>query len=79
MFTIIREIIRVGKFALSSFSRDERGVTTIEYGLLAAGLALIIGLLVDEGGPFYNALSDIFAHVTNTMTDGASSEGGGTE
>ena len=73
MFTIIREILRAGKFALSYFGRDERGVTTIEYGILAAGLALIIGILVKDNGPFHNALTEIFNHVLETLPESDSS------
>ena len=33
------------------FIRSRRGVTAIEYGILAAGVAIVIGALVSSDGP----------------------------
>lgn len=36
------------------FIRSRRGVTAIEYGILAAGVAIVIGALVSSDGPACN-------------------------
>jgi pilus assembly protein Flp/PilA len=76
MFTVINQFMRHGRFFLSSLVRDERGVTTIEYGILAAGLALIIAALVADNGAFHNALNDIFEHIHNPLPQSDSGSGG---
>ena len=76
MFTIIRECVRGARYLLSSLVRDERGVTTIEYGILAAGLALIIAALVSDNGAFHKALTEIFDHILNQLPQSDSGSGG---
>jgi len=50
---------------IKTFFRDEEGVTAIEYGLLAALIALvIIGAVALVG----TNLSGVFASVGNTLT-----------
>lgn len=48
--------------ALGSLGRDKRGVTAIEYGLIAAGIAAVIVLAVltlsDEVGEMFTSTSD---------------------
>ena len=39
------------------FIRSRRGVTAIEYGILAAGVAIVIGALVSSDGPLATAMS----------------------
>ena len=48
------------------FSRDERGATAIEYGLIAGAMAVII---VAVFATFGNGLSDAFTNVTEQMQD----------
>jgi pilus assembly protein Flp/PilA len=61
--------------ACRAFARDRRGVTTIEYGILAAGLAVIIGALVADGGSFSETLSKVFENILDQLPQ--SSTGGG--
>ncbi len=53
--------------SLRHFLRSERGVTAIEYGILAAGLAVIIGTLVSKGGTFSTALDQIFTNIIGNL------------
>jgi pilus assembly protein Flp/PilA len=69
MFSILRYVISHARF----FVRDQRGITTIEYGILAAGLAIIITALVDKDGTFYTALENIFSNVLDNMPQGEDS------
>jgi pilus assembly protein Flp/PilA len=54
---------------LMRFLKDEEGVTAIEYGLIAALIAVaIIAVLTTAGG----ALQDIFTRVSTELTTAAS-------
>lgn len=57
--------MKLGK-RIRLFARDERGVTALEYGILAAIVAVIIG------GTIYSNLtgtfSTVFAKVTSAVT-----------
>lgn len=46
---------------------DVRGVTTIEYGVLAAGLALVVSVILGEDGAFTEALESAFGKVTESI------------
>ncbi len=46
------------KLALENYKNDERGVTAIEYGLIAAGISIVIAALV----------GDIGTHLTTIFT-----------
>ncbi len=56
--------IRTGKFA-----RDEDGATAIEYGLIAAGIAIAIVIIVFAVG---NSLNDLFTTVQTWLDHAAS-------
>jgi pilus assembly protein Flp/PilA len=46
--------------------RDERGATAIEYGLIAAGIAVaIISVVNSLGGQLANTYSDVSADLAN--------------
>ena len=47
------------------FIRSRRGVTAIEYGILAAGVAIVIGALVSSDGPLATAISDLFKGIVD--------------
>ena len=49
---------------LKSFLRDESGATAIEYGLIAAGIAVAIITVVQGLGP---KLADTFTNVTTAI------------
>ncbi|KJY81289.1 hypothetical protein TW74_01280 [Vibrio nigripulchritudo] len=55
---------------------DVRGVTTIEYGVLAAGLALVVSVILGEDGAFTEALESAFGKVTESIEKNSS---GGSE
>ncbi|WP_045418159.1 Flp family type IVb pilin [Vibrio owensii] len=53
------------KLALESYKNDERGVTAIEYGLIAAGIAvLIIGGVTTIGGELKTTFDKIATALT---------------
>ena len=43
-----------------NFVNNKKGVTAIEYGILAAGVAVVIGALVSTDGPFATTLQELF-------------------
>ena len=49
------------------FIRSRRGVTAIEYGILAAGVAIVIGALVSSDGPLAPAISDLFKGIVDHL------------
>ena len=53
---------------LGDFLRDERGVTAIEYGILAASMAAAIGLIFGSDGAFIRALNERFASIADQIT-----------
>ncbi|MES2907416.1 MAG: Flp family type IVb pilin [Pseudomonadota bacterium] len=50
--------------ALQRFMRDESGATAIEYGLIAAGIAVVIITAVGTVG---NNLANVFNNVANNI------------
>jgi pilus assembly protein Flp/PilA len=68
MFSIISVALNFIRFRKPGFLRDERGVTTIEYGILAAGLAVLIAALVSGEGGLNKALNDIFEQVVEDVS-----------
>ena len=55
---------------LSQFKNDERGVTAIEYGLIAVAMAVLVTTAVGDGG-FIDKLEKAFTQV-GTAIDAAS-------
>lgn len=49
------------------FLRSKRGVTAIEYGILAAGVAIVIGALVSSDGPLANAINELFRNIVDHL------------
>ncbi len=52
---------------IRKFIREKKGVTAIEYGILAAGVAVVIGALVSSDGPLASAISDLFGNIVNQL------------
>jgi len=52
------------KLALENYKNDERGVTAIEYGLIAAGISIVIASLVGDIG---GALKTIFGQIATAL------------
>lgn len=59
---------------LSRFLSDEKGVTAIEYGLIAAGIAVAIIATVDALG---SQLNVTFTSVSNALAGSGGTGGGG--
>lgn len=59
---------------ISNFLKRRDGVTSIEYGILAAGLAVAIAAIVAEEGAFRVALNDIFEAVVEAVPTEATPE-----
>lgn len=53
---------------VKAFFKDENGATAIEYGLIAAGIAIAILAAVFTLG---NSLENIFTNVSNTVQNAA--------
>lgn len=51
---------------LSKFKNDERGVTAIEYGLIAVAMAVLVTTAVDSEG-FIGKLEGAFAQVAGAI------------
>ncbi len=52
---------------LTAFAHDKRAVTAIEYGVLAASIALGIGTIFGGESDFMNALTDTFGKITEQL------------
>lgn len=52
---------------LLRYWHDERAVTAIEYGVLAASIAIGIGALFASDGEFMTALDDTFKKITEQL------------
>lgn len=53
---------------LKQFARDEEGVTAIEYGLIAAAIAVVVGAAASSMG---GSINTIFQKITNTLSAAA--------
>lgn len=51
--------------AVRNFTRDEEGITAIEYGLIAAVIVVAITTVLDDVG---NALKAVFTSIKDTLT-----------
>ncbi|MCB5358397.1 Flp family type IVb pilin [Vibrio lentus] len=67
---ITKLYVKTGMF-LSQFKNDERGVTAIEYGLIAVAMAVLVSTAVADGG-FISKLEAAFTQVGEAI-DSASS------
>lgn len=54
--------------SIRNFKKDERGVTAIEYGLIAVAIALFIVALFYNDGGFMKALKDKFTDLSTTIS-----------
>jgi pilus assembly protein Flp/PilA len=71
MFSVLRYVFNYIQTVKPGFLNDERGVTTIEYGILAAGLAIIIAVLVSKDGIFSTTLSSVFNNILDQLPQGS--------
>ena len=51
------------KNLFARFAKDESGATAIEYGLIAAGLAVVIITVFSQGGEMGTTLTNLFKKV----------------
>ena len=57
------------KFAADRlFIRSRRGVTAIEYGILAAAMAAAVGYIFSSDGAFISALRDKFQQIADDIS-----------
>ena len=60
------------------FLKNRDGVTSIEYGILAAGLAVAIAVIVADDGPLITAITNLFESMQESIVPpGDGGEGGG--
>jgi pilus assembly protein Flp/PilA len=55
------------KSLVTRFIKDESGATAIEYGLIAAGLAVVVIAIFGSGGTVQTALTNAFGKVTTAV------------
>ncbi|MDC5803362.1 Flp family type IVb pilin [Vibrio europaeus] len=58
------------KLALENYKNDDRGVTAIEYGLIAAGVAVVVGAAFLGEDSISTRLSNIFDSVKDALVAG---------
>ncbi len=59
---------------IKNFINDESGITAIEYGFIAAGVAVILGALVANDGVFSETLNTLFDNIVEQMPEASSGE-----
>lgn len=55
--------------SIRNFRKDEKGVTAIEYGLIAVAMAALIVFLFFTDAGFMSALKQKFVGLAKTITD----------
>ncbi|WP_196907573.1 Flp family type IVb pilin [Candidatus Symbiopectobacterium sp. 'North America'] len=53
--------------AMHNFKNDQRGVTAVEYAIVAAGVAAVVSVVFGESGPVRAMLSGIFTKIKTTV------------
>lgn len=57
--------------------KSQQGVTTIEYAMLAAGIAVVIGAVVSgDSGSFTSLLDGLFENISKSINSGTGGSGG---
>ncbi|MFQ1016424.1 Flp family type IVb pilin [Gilliamella sp. BG7] len=54
---------------LGKFVKSERGVTAIEYAIVAAGVAVVVMVIFNSNGPVADMLSQTFKTLKSKMAD----------
>lgn len=52
------------KSLITRFAKDESGATAIEYGLIAAGIAVVVIAVFKSDGPVATLINDLFGKVS---------------
>lgn len=55
------------RLAVDAFMRDQRGVTAIEYAIVAVAVAAIVASVFGTNGQLSQALSGAFSKVSSTI------------
>lgn len=55
------------KVFFHDLKKDERGVTAIEYGLIAAAMAVMLLALFDGSGTFVTAIKAVFTSISSML------------
>ena len=62
---------------IMTFLKSEDGVTSVEYGVLAAGLAVAIGGLVAQDGLLDESMKAIFSKIVSSVPTTTPTQPGG--
>lgn len=54
-----------------SLLKKEDGITSIEYGILAAGVAVVVGALMASDGAFSTTISKLFDNILQQLPQAA--------
>lgn len=52
---------------MHNFKNDQRGVTAVEYAIVAAGVAAVVTVIFGENGPVRDMLTTIFTKIKTTV------------
>ncbi len=63
----MKNLMKKSETLLVRYWQDERAVTAIEYGVLAASIAIGIGALFSSDGGFMPALEETFNKITEQL------------
>ncbi len=63
------------KSLISRFFKDESGATAIEYGLIAAGLAVVVVGIFGDGKTVDTMLGNMFTKVSEQVTKATTASG----
>lgn len=66
------------KAFMRRFGKDESGISAVEYGLLAAGIAVGLWAFIGGEDGIGPSLENVFSGVSENLSEAASDEGGGT-
>ena len=61
----------------SKFIKNERGVTAIEYAIVAAGVSAVVLVIFGTGGPVKSMLETVFTQLKSKLSNVIGGTGGG--
>lgn len=77
MLKSINNVITTGfvklQMAVKGFNDDERGVTAIEYALVAVAIATVVGAIFNDGNALSGALDSAIGKITTAVTSAGTS------
>ncbi|NLS13777.1 Flp family type IVb pilin [Vibrio sp. SM6] len=54
--------------ALENYKQDQNGVTAVEYGLIAAAMAALLGVIFAGDGSFVTSLKGVFTTIATSLS-----------